>query len=60
MPSARRCGSLERAIKAPGVAARLKPLGILPEYAPPARLVAEMRQEHQRVSELARQAGLVK
>ena len=52
--------ALERAIKAPGVAARLKPLGILPEYAPPARLVAEMRHEHQRVSELARQAGLVK
>jgi tripartite-type tricarboxylate transporter receptor subunit TctC len=52
--------ALERAIKAPGVAARLKPLGILPEYAPPARLVAEMREEHRRVSELARQAGLVK
>ena len=52
--------ALERAIKAPGVAARLKPLGILPEYAPPARLVAEMREEHQRVSELARKAGLVK
>jgi tripartite-type tricarboxylate transporter receptor subunit TctC len=52
--------ALERAITAPAVAARLKPLGILPEYAPPAKLVAEMRAEHQRVSELARQAGLVK
>lgn len=52
--------ALERAITAPSVAARLKPLGILPEYAPPARLVAEMRKEHQRVSDLARQAGLVK
>ena len=52
--------ALERAITAPGVAARLKPLGILPDYAPPSKLVAEMREEHQRVSELARQAGLVK
>lgn len=52
--------ALERAITAPGVAARLKPLGIVPDYAPPAKLVAEMRDEHRRVSELARQAGLVK
>jgi tripartite-type tricarboxylate transporter receptor subunit TctC len=52
--------ALERAITAPAVAARLKPLGILPEYAPPEKLVAEMREEHRRVSELARQAGLVK
>jgi len=52
--------ALERAITASSVAARLKPLGIEPEYAPPAKLVAEMREEHQRVSELARQAGLVK
>jgi tripartite-type tricarboxylate transporter receptor subunit TctC len=52
--------ALERAISAPGVAARLKPLGIVPEYASPERLVAEMREEHRRVSELAHQAGLVK
>jgi tripartite-type tricarboxylate transporter receptor subunit TctC len=52
--------ALERAINAPAVAARLKPLGILPDYAGPSKLVAEMRDEHQRVSELARQAGLVK
>jgi tripartite-type tricarboxylate transporter receptor subunit TctC len=52
--------ALERAIRSPAVAAKLKPLGILPDYAPPAKLIAEMRDEHQRVSELARQAGLVK
>ena len=52
--------ALERAIKSPAVAARLKPLGILPDYAPPAKLLAEMRDEHKRVSELARQEGLVK
>lgn len=52
--------ALERAIKAPAVAAKLKPLGILPDYAPPDRLVAEIRDEHRRVSQIARQAGLVK
>lgn len=52
--------ALERAIKAPAVAARLKPLGILPDYAPPDQLLAEIRDEHRRVSALARQAGLVK
>ena len=52
--------ALERAITAPSVGARLTPLGITPEYAPPEKLVAEMREEHRRVSELARQAGLVK
>ena len=52
--------ALERAITAPSVAAHLKPLGIVPDYQPPARLVAEMRDEHRRVSELAHQAGLVK
>jgi tripartite-type tricarboxylate transporter receptor subunit TctC len=52
--------ALERAIKSPGIAARLKPLGIIPDYAPPAKLLAAMRDEHRRVSELARQAGLVK
>jgi tripartite-type tricarboxylate transporter receptor subunit TctC len=52
--------ALERAIRSPAVAARLKPLGILPDYAPPAKLVDEMRNEHKRVSEIARRAGLVK
>ena len=52
--------ALERAIRSPAVAARLKPLGILPDYAPPAKLLDEMRDEHKRVSEIAQRAGLVK
>ena len=52
--------ALERAISSPAVAARLKPLGILPDYAPPAKLLDEMRDEHKRVSDIARRAGLVK
>jgi tripartite-type tricarboxylate transporter receptor subunit TctC len=52
--------ALERAVNSPAVAARLKPLGILPDYAPPDKLLAEIRDEHRRVSQIARQAGLVK
>jgi tripartite-type tricarboxylate transporter receptor subunit TctC len=52
--------ALERAIKSPAVAARLKPLGIVPDYAPPDKLLAEIRGEHRRVSDIAHKAGLVK
>jgi tripartite-type tricarboxylate transporter receptor subunit TctC len=51
--------ALERAIRAPSVSARLKPLGIVPDYAPPEKLLAEIRDEHRRVSGMAQQAGLV-
>ena len=52
--------ALERAIRAAEVGAKLKPLGILADYAPPERMLAEMRDEHRRVSEIAVKAGLVK
>jgi len=52
--------ALERAIRAPDVAARLKPLGILADYAPPDKLVAEMKDEQKRVRTIGRQAGLLK
>ena len=52
--------ALERAISAPEVAARLKPLGIAADYSPPDKLVAEIRDEHARVLAIAKQAGLVK
>jgi len=52
--------ALERAIKSPGIAAKLRPLGMLLDYAPPDKLLADMREEHRRVSEIARQAGLAK
>jgi hypothetical protein len=50
--------ALERAIRAPAVGAKLQPLGILADYAPPEKLVAEMRDEHRRVTEIAQKAGL--
>jgi len=52
--------ALERAVRSPGIAAKLRPIGILLDYAPAEKLAADMRSEMQRVSELARRAGLVK
>jgi tripartite-type tricarboxylate transporter receptor subunit TctC len=52
--------ALENAIKSPAIAARLKPLGMVLDYAPPGKLVEDIRDEHRRVAELAKNAGLVK
>lgn len=52
--------ALERAIRAPDVSARLKPLGIIADYSSPERMLAEMRDEHRRVLEIAKKAGLAK
>jgi len=51
--------ALERAIKSPAIGAKLKPLGMLMEYSPPEKLLAEIRDEHARVQGLARKAGLL-
>ena len=58
--SGRLVAALQRSIGSPDVAAKLRPLGILADYAPPDRLLAEMRDEHRRVAEIARKAGLIK
>jgi tripartite-type tricarboxylate transporter receptor subunit TctC len=52
--------ALQRAISSPDLAAKLKPLGIAAEYSPPDKMVAEMREEHDRVLAIAKKAGLVK
>jgi tripartite-type tricarboxylate transporter receptor subunit TctC len=52
--------ALEKAIKSPDIAARLKPLGMVLDYAPPEKLVEEIRDEHRRVDAIAKKAGLVK
>jgi len=53
-------GAIEQAVKAPAVAAKLAPLGIVQAYASPEAQAAEMREEFRRVSEMARKAGLTK
>jgi tripartite-type tricarboxylate transporter receptor subunit TctC len=52
--------ALERAISSPELAAKLRPLGILAEYLPPDKLLAEMKDEQERVRRIGRQAGLLK
>jgi tripartite-type tricarboxylate transporter receptor subunit TctC len=52
--------ALENAIRSPAIAAKLKPLGMVLEYAPPDRLVEEIRDEHRRVQAIAKKAGLVR
>jgi len=52
--------ALERAIKSPAIGAKLKPLGMVMDYSSPEQLLAEIREEHRRVSEIAAKSGLVK
>ena len=51
-------GAIEQAVKAPAVAARLAPLGILQAYASPEAQAAEIRDEFQRVTEMVKKVGL--
>jgi tripartite-type tricarboxylate transporter receptor subunit TctC len=52
--------ALEKAIRSPAIAAKLKPLGMVLDYAPPEKLVEEIRDEHRRVDAIAKKAGLVR
>ena len=52
--------ALERAIRSPALADKLKPLGILVDYSSPEKMLAEIRAEHRRVGEIGRRAGLIK
>jgi tripartite-type tricarboxylate transporter receptor subunit TctC len=52
--------AIEKVAKDPAIAAKLVTLGILQEWASPEKLVADIREEHRTVEELARRAGLVK
>ena len=53
-------GPIAQAVEAPAVTARLAPLGILQSYAGPEQMAAEIREEFNRVSEMARKTGLAK
>jgi tripartite-type tricarboxylate transporter receptor subunit TctC len=52
--------AVEKAVKDPAIAPKLAALGVVAEYAPPEKLVAEIREEHKTVEEIAKKAGLVK
>jgi tripartite-type tricarboxylate transporter receptor subunit TctC len=52
--------AIEKAAKEPSVAAKLANLGIVQEYQPPEKVLAEIRDEHRTVEEIAKKAGLIK
>ena len=52
--------ALERAIRSPAIGAKLKPLGMVTDYSPPEKLLAEIRDEHRRVSVIAAKSGLIR
>lgn len=52
--------AIERVVKDPAFAARLAPLGVVQEYAPPEKVLAEIREEHRVLEEVAKKAGLIK
>lgn len=52
--------AIEKAAKNPAIAAKLAAFGIVQDYAPPEKLLAEIHEEHRTVEEIAKKAGLVK
>lgn len=52
--------AIEKVVKDPAIAARLAPFGMVQDYAPPEKVLAEIREEHRVLEEVAKKAGLVK
>jgi tripartite-type tricarboxylate transporter receptor subunit TctC len=52
--------AVEKVAKDPAISAKLTALGIVQDYAPPEKLLAEIREEHKTVEEIAKKAGLIK
>ena len=52
--------TLEKAVKDPTTVARLANLGMVADYETPEKLMAEIREEHKQVEQIAKKAGLVK
>jgi tripartite-type tricarboxylate transporter receptor subunit TctC len=52
--------ALEKVMKDPTLTSRLAGLGMVADYEPPDKLIAEIREEHRTVEQIAKKAGLVK
>ena len=52
--------ALEKVMKDATVTARLGNLGMVADYEPPEKLIAEIREEHRVVEQIAKKAGLIK
>jgi tripartite-type tricarboxylate transporter receptor subunit TctC len=52
--------AIEKVVKNPGTAALLLTRGLVQEYASPAALLSEMREEYRLIEEVAKKAGMIK
>ena len=52
--------ALEKVVKDPAVASKLGNLGMVADYVSPEKLLAEIREEHRQVEQIAKKAGLIK
>lgn len=52
--------ALEKVMKDPALASKLANLGMVADYVPPDKLLAEIRDEHRVVEQIAKKAGLIK
>lgn len=52
--------AVEKTVKDPAVVSRLLGLGMIQDYAPPDKLLAEIGEEYRTVEQMARRAGLIK
>jgi tripartite-type tricarboxylate transporter receptor subunit TctC len=52
--------AIEQAVRSPQIAAKLLPIGIVQDYAPPDKLAAEMRAEYRAIEAIAKSSGLIK
>ena len=52
--------AIEKVVKDPGIGAKLAGFGIYLDWAPPEKVVTDIREEHRTIEELARKAGLIK
>jgi tripartite-type tricarboxylate transporter receptor subunit TctC len=52
--------AVERTVKDPAVAARMSNLGMVADYEAPDKLIADIRDEHRVVQQIAKKAGLIK
>jgi tripartite-type tricarboxylate transporter receptor subunit TctC len=52
--------ALEKVVKDPAVASKLGNLGKVADYVPPDKLIAEIREEHRTVEQIAKKTGLIK
>jgi tripartite-type tricarboxylate transporter receptor subunit TctC len=52
--------ALEKVMKDPAVGSRLANLGMVADHEPPEKLLAEIREEHRAVEQIAKKAGLIK